>query len=122
MGGWGEGECLGGVEACLGLPLWSGYSYLIVHKRSQEVDCPPKSPCDSLLIWEGERKGDTVYPEGSVSDKPDLFHLGGGLRSPIWPQAVVLSQHTLPAPVPLQPSQSSSSPERRSPQVLSVAR
>lgn len=37
-------------------------------------------------------------------------------------QAVVLSQHTPPAPVPLQPSQPSPSPERSSSHLLSVAR
>lgn len=46
--------------ACLGLLLWSCCSYLIVHKRSQEVGCPPRSPCDSLLILEGEAGGHCV--------------------------------------------------------------
>lgn len=44
-----------------------------------------------------------MYPEGSMSDKTDPFHLGGGLMSPIWPQL-------------------SSAPERSSSQLLSVAR
>lgn len=68
-----------------------------------------------------------MYPEGSMSDKPDSFHLGGCIMSPIWLQqpaeaeAMVLSEHNPATPVPLQPAQPSPSPERRS-WLLSVAR
>lgn len=57
-----------------------------------------------------------MYPEESMSDKADPCHLGGCIMSPIWLQqaaeaeAVVLSQHTPAAPVPLQPAQPSSFP------------
>ena len=70
------------AEACLGLLLWSRWSYLIVHKSSQEAGHPPMSPCDSLLIGDRGRERDTEYPEGSMSDEPDPLHLGRCIRAP----------------------------------------
>lgn len=63
-----------------------------------------------------------------MSDKPDPFHLGECIMSPIWLQqsaeaeALVLSRTPPPAPVSPQPAQPSSSPGSSSCWLLSLAR
>lgn len=69
-----------------------------------------------------------MYPEGSMSDEPDPFHLGRCIMSPIWLQqsaeaeAMVLARTPPPAPVSHQPARPSSSPESSSSWLLPLAR